>query len=87
MRCCEKYARHNGAGQEINEKNVGSGGMRQAAEERKRTLIFINLILTCVASSMLMTALVSALPAVGVLFVPKAEGEKLCDKKEQKNSV
>lgn len=38
--------------------------MKQAIEERKRTLIFINLILTCVASSMLMTALVSALPAV-----------------------
>lgn len=61
--------------------------MRQATEERRRTLIFINLILTCVASSMLMTALVSALPAVGVLFVPKAAGERFCDEKEQKNSV
>lgn len=37
---------------------------RQTVAERKRTLIFINLIITCVASSMLITALTSALPSV-----------------------
>lgn len=52
--------------------------MKRTVNERKRTLIFINLILTCVASSMLMTALVSALPAVSQdLGVPFSTGQWL----------
>ena len=32
--------------------------------DKKRTLIFINVLITCIASSMLATALTTALPAI-----------------------
>ena len=32
--------------------------------DRKRTMIFINIVITCIASSMLATALTTALPAI-----------------------
>ena len=35
-----------------------------ALTDQKRTLIFINIVITCVATSMLATALTTALPAV-----------------------
>ena len=35
-----------------------------AITDRKRTLIFINIIITCIASSMLATALTTALPPI-----------------------
>lgn len=38
--------------------------MAKVISDKQRTLIFVNIIISCVASSMLMTALTSALPAV-----------------------
>lgn len=35
-----------------------------AITDKKRTLIFVNLIITCITSSMLATALTTALPAI-----------------------
>ena len=32
--------------------------------DRQRTMIFINIVITCIASSMLATALTTALPAI-----------------------
>lgn len=32
--------------------------------DKKRTLIFVNVLITCIASSMLSTALTTALPAI-----------------------
>ena len=49
---------------EMDEKTDGSETMTHTLSEKKRTLIFINIIISCVASAMLVTALTTALPAV-----------------------
>lgn len=48
----------------MDEKTDGSETMTHTLSEKKRTLIFINIIISCVASAMLVTALTTALPAV-----------------------